>query len=48
MLSGCTITTQHIPAEGTYTFASIRGMSVVYPDLEKNREILRQTLMGEE
>ena len=48
MLSGCTITTQHIPAEGTYTFASIRGMSVVYPDLEKNREILRQTLMGED
>ncbi len=38
------ITTQHIPAAGTYTGAMVRGMSVLIPDLDANREILRETL----
>ena len=46
LLSGCTITTQHIPASGTYTSTRIRGMAVLYPDLEANRDILRETLLG--
>ena len=35
-----------IPAEGTYKYASIRGMSVLVPDLAANREILK-SLKGE-
>lgn len=38
------VTTQHIPAEGTYTYASIHGMSVLVPDLEVNRQILKDTI----
>lgn len=44
LLPDLQITTQHIPAVGTYTGAMIRGMSVLIPDLEANREILRETL----
>ena len=36
--------TQQIPADGTYQYASIRGMSVLVPDLEANREILKKIL----
>ncbi|MPM01318.1 Transcriptional regulator LytR [bioreactor metagenome] len=36
-----------IPAEGTYRFASIRGMSVIVPDLKKNRESLNLYLYEE-
>lgn len=45
LLSDIRISNQHIPAEGTYQFASIRGMSVLVPDLEENRRILREVLM---
>ena len=38
------ITTQYIPAAGTYQNASIRGMAVLVPDLEANTAILRETL----
>ena len=38
------VTTQYIPAEGTYTYASIHGMSVLVPDLEANRQILKDTI----
>ena len=38
------VTTQYIPASGTYRNASIRGMSVLVPDLEANRAILEETL----
>lgn len=44
LLPDLQITTQHIPAVGTYTGAMVRGMSVLIPDLEANREILRETL----
>lgn len=42
------VTTQHIPADGAYTNARIRGMSVLVPDLEKNRQLLVETLLGEQ
>ena len=38
------ITTQHIPASGTYKSCYVRGMAVLVPDLEANRAILRDTL----
>lgn len=41
------VTTQHIPADGTYTNARIRGMSVLVPDLEENRQILVDSLLGQ-
>lgn len=44
LLSSCTITTQRIPADGAYYAASIRGMSVLVPDLEKNRQLLADSL----
>lgn len=44
MLSSCTVITQHIPEDGAYRDASVRGMSVLIPDLEKARELLRSTL----
>ncbi len=47
ILKDLTVTTQYIPAEGTYTRTRIRGKSVLLPDLEKNRQILIDTLMGE-
>jgi len=44
LLSELQVTTQHIPAEGTYYGASIRGMSVLVPDFEKNIQILKDTI----
>lgn len=38
------ISSQCIPASGTYQNGSIRGMAVLVPDLEANREILKNTL----
>ena len=38
------ISTQHIPAPGTYKSCYVRGMAVLVPDLEANRAILRETL----
>ena len=38
------ITTQHIPASGTYQSCYVRGMAVLVPDMEANRAILRDTL----
>lgn len=46
MIGELKIKTQTIPAEGTYKYASIRGMSVLVPDLAANREILK-SLKGE-
>ncbi len=45
MLKNLEIRTQYIPAEGTYQFANIRGMSVIVADLEANRKILADTIM---
>ena len=38
------ITTQHIPASGTYKSCYVRGMAVLVPDLAANRAILQETL----
>lgn len=46
ILKDLTIVTQHIPAEGTYQSAYVRGMAVLIPDLEKNRQILEETLLN--
>lgn len=45
MLADCVLSTQHIPADNAYTLTMIRGMSVLLPDLEKNREILYNSLL---
>ena len=39
-MGGSEIETYRIPGDGAYTPARIRGMSVLVPDLEKNRELL--------
>ena len=45
MLGSLKTNTQRIPADGTYQYASIRGMSVLVPDLEANRAVLKE-MMG--
>lgn len=40
LLKDLKVSTVQIPAEGAYKMTMIRGMSVLLPDLEKNREIL--------
>lgn len=44
ILSELQISTQHIPADGTYKNARIRGMAVLVPDMSANIAILRDTL----
>lgn len=48
LLSDITIQTQHIPADTDYYGASIRGMSVLVPNLERCRQLLQNTLIGPE
>lgn len=45
-LSEAELTTHRIPADGTYTYETIRGMSVIGVDFEENRELLKD-LLGE-
>lgn len=47
MLSGCKVNTMRIPVDDGYQSASIRGMSVLVPDLEVNRQALIDTLTQE-
>ena len=44
MLKGLSLTSQQIPAQGTYQGQMINGMAVLVPDLTKNGQILRETL----
>ena len=44
MLASGEIVTQRIPADGAFYEATIRGMSVLVPDLEANRQLLKETL----
>lgn len=46
MLAGCSLVNQHIPADGTYRNAYVRGMAVLIPDLEANRKLLKESLAG--
>lgn len=45
-LSDSEITSQRIPADGTYTDETIDGMAVLSADLEANRQLLRKTLLN--
>lgn len=45
LLKDIQITAQSIPAEGTFSYARVRGMAVLIPDLEANRKILVETLL---
>lgn len=47
MLSRSTLVSCRIPADGTYNFNTVRGMSIIAPDFEANREILKETLAPE-
>lgn len=42
VLGNLKVNTQRLPADGTFKYATIRGMSVLVPDLEANREILKK------
>ena len=44
MLADCTIVSQRIPADDTYHLAMIRGMSVIVADMDKQRELLKNSL----
>lgn len=44
MLGDMEIVNQRIPADGAYTSNSIRGMSVLVPDLEANRKVLKDSI----
>lgn len=44
VIANSDIRTQRIPADGTFEYASIRGMSVLVPDLEANRKVLVESL----
>lgn len=44
ILSDLTITNQRIPIDGGYTGNTIRGMSVLVPDMDANRQFLRDTI----
>lgn len=44
IMSELKIETQRIPADGTYSFAWIRNMSVLMPNLEANRKLLKEIM----
>ena len=44
VLSELAVTSQHIPADGTYYFGQIPGMSAIAFDMEANRQILKDTI----
>ncbi|MBQ5608200.1 MAG: LCP family protein [Oscillospiraceae bacterium] len=39
--------TQRIPADGTYRMTRIRGMSVIVPNFEENRDVLKEIMKTE-
>lgn len=45
-LTDLEIVSQRIPADGTFTDQTINGMSVLAADMEANRRILQETLLG--
>ena len=47
MLSKCEIITQGIPVEGSYYVGNVRGMSVLVPDMEMNRQALVDSLTND-
>lgn len=47
MLSELKMQTLRIPADDTYSYATISGMSVLLPDLAANRELLEEAMVGQ-
>ena len=45
-LSGLKVESLRIPADGLYYDDTRDGMSVLIPDLEKNKELLTEKIMG--
>ena len=43
-LNDAKLITHRVPADGTYTYETIRGMSVIGVDFEENRELLEELL----
>ena len=46
MMSGVSISSQRVPADGAYKGAMIDGMSVLVADMDKTRTLLQETLGG--
>ncbi len=46
LLSEMTITSQRIPADGTYSGQMIRGMAVLVADMDATRRLLEESLLG--
>lgn len=44
LLADCTVVSQRIPADGTYSLPTINGMSVVKADMNAARQLLEDTL----
>ncbi len=44
ILTQLEVKTQRIPADGTFQGGFVRGMSVLLPDMEANRQLLRDTI----
>ncbi len=44
MLAGCTLETNRIPVDGSYTGAVVNNMAVLVPDLDANREVLESII----
>lgn len=47
MLARSDLVNCRIPADGTYSYNTVRGMAIIAPDFEANREILKETLSPE-
>ena len=45
ILKNIEIKTQYIPAEGTFQYAQVRGMSVLVPNIDACRELLSNTIL---
>lgn len=48
MLADSTVTTHRVPADGTYSYETIRGMSVIDVDLQENKDLLHGLLSENE
>lgn len=48
IMSDMKVSSQTIPAEGTYSSQVIRGMAVLVPDMEAARQLLRETLQQQD
>ena len=46
LLPSLTVNSLRIPADGKFQYATIRGMSVLVPDLDGNRSLLQKHLLG--